>query len=169
VDGTSVRIENSSRAHAEGLHLLLRDYRRELIQNEQGAWQVEVQLGELASLLLTLFDILGGWLEAEQVDSLLLHFDERQFVLLRPSKDRLEGSSGFLLERVAQLETALESRLLIEQAKGILMLAFDVTPEQAFELLRTSARNQGGKLRDLAAAIIESPKDAAALIATHTP
>ena len=106
MDGATLRIENSSRAHAESLHRLLADYKSELVQQD-GAWQVEVELGQLASLLLKLFDTLGVWLDSENVDSLLLHFDQRQYTLLRPSKDRLHGSTAFLLERVAQLETAL--------------------------------------------------------------
>jgi hypothetical protein len=104
MEGTTLRIENSSRAHAESLHgLLLADYKTDLVQND-GAWQVEIQLGELAALLLRLFDTIGSWLDSEQVDSILLHFDERQFTLLRPSKERLRDSNAFLLERVAQLE-----------------------------------------------------------------
>ena len=97
--GTTLRIENSSRAHAASLNLLLTEYKTELVQHD-GAWQVEVQLGELATLLLGLFDTIGSWLDDEQVDSLLLHFDERQYTLLRPSKERLHDSNAFLLERV---------------------------------------------------------------------
>ena len=32
MEGTTLRIENSSRAHAESLHLLLTDYKTELVQ-----------------------------------------------------------------------------------------------------------------------------------------
>lgn len=85
MDGATLRIENSSRAHAESLHRLLVDYKSELVQQD-GAWQVEVEVGQLASLLLKLFETLGVWLDSEQVDSLLLHFDQRQYTLLRPSR-----------------------------------------------------------------------------------
>ena len=120
--GTAVRIENSSRAHAEQLGALLSGYRTELIQHN-GTWQLGVDLGELEPLLVQLFQTLGEWLEDSRVDSLLLHFDDRQYTLLRPAKDRHLGSSASLLERVAQLETALESRIVIEQAKGIVAVA----------------------------------------------
>jgi hypothetical protein len=164
MDGTTLRIENSSRAHAESLKLQLTEYKTELVQTD-GAWQLEIQVGELAALLLNLFDSLGNWLDSEQVDSLLLHFDERQYTLLRPSKERLHGSSDFLLERVAQLETALQSRIVIEQAKGILARALDVSTDEAFDLLRKAARDRGTKLRDLAEQIVAAPTQAEATLA----
>lgn len=159
MDGTTVRIENSSRAHAESLHAMLSDYKTALVQQD-GVWQVEVQLGELAGLLVRLFDSLGSWLDSEQVDSLLLHFDQRRYTLLRPSKERLRDSNEFLLERVAQLETALSSRIVIEQAKGIVARALGVGIDQAFSLLRKSARDRGMKLHDLAARVASSPMQA---------
>jgi len=168
MEGTSLRIENSSRAHAESLQeLLLTEYTTALVQQD-GAWQVEVQLGELANLLLKLFNSLGTWLDAEQVDSLLLHFDERQFTLLRPSTERLQDSNGFLLERVAQLETALSSRIVIEQAKGVLARALNLSPDQAFVVLRQTARNRQVKLHDLAGKVVGSPSQAEATLAGAT-
>jgi ANTAR domain len=163
MDGATVRIENSSRTHAESLRGLLAAYKSELIQHD-GVWQVEVHLGELGGLLLELFDSIGSWLDSEQVDSLLLHFDERQYTLLRPSKERLSDSNAFLLERVAQLETALGSRIAIEQAKGILARALGVSTNQAFSHLRKAARDRGVKLHDLAAKIAASPMQAEATI-----
>ena len=163
MEGTTLRIQNGSRAHAESLHLLLADYRTNVVQ-QNGSWQIEVELGDLAALLIGLFDTLGAWLEAEQVDSLFLHFDERQFTLLRPSKEPLRDSNGFLLERVAQLETALSSRIAIEQAKGVLARALNLSVDQAFDVLRQTARNRGAKLHDLAGRIAAAPAQAEAIL-----
>ena len=46
-----------------------------------------------------------------------------------------------LAEQNAQLERALESRVLIEQAKGMLAERWDTSPAEAFELLRSAARS----------------------------
>jgi len=157
--GTAVRIENSSRAHAEALGALLTGYQTELIQHN-GTWQLEVDLGELGPLLVQLFQTLGEWLEDSKVDSLLLHFDDRQYTLLRPAKDRQVDSSASLLERVAQLETALESRIVIEQAKGIVAHAVGVDVQGGFDLIRQAARSRRVGIHSVAAAIVAAPGEA---------
>ena len=54
----------------------------------------------------------------------------------------------------AQLERALQSRVVIEQAKGMLAEQRDIDVVQAFELLRSYARNNGRKLHDVARAVV---------------
>jgi ANTAR domain len=162
--GTTLRIENSSRTHAESLCARLSQYGGNLVQDD-GSWQVEVQLGEPGALLLGLFDTLGSWLEGEAVDSLLLHLDERRYTLLRPSTDRPANSPAFLLERVAQLETALASRVVIEQAKGVVARALGISIGDAFVLLRRVARSRRTSFRELAARIASAPDEAEAILA----
>ena len=53
-----------------------------------------------------------------------------------------------------QLQTALDSRLVIEQAKGILMERKGLVPSQAFALLRRMARNSSRSLLDIATDVI---------------
>jgi len=61
------------------------------------------------------------------------------------------------------LQTALNSRVRIEQAKGILAERADVTIDEAFELLRKYARSNSQKLTEVAAGVvhhsIEIPRD----------
>jgi AmiR/NasT family two-component response regulator len=57
----------------------------------------------------------------------------------------------------AQLERALESRVVIEQAKGMLAERWDTTPAEAFELLRGAARAHRMRVHDLARGVLESP------------
>ncbi|MEV5597434.1 ANTAR domain-containing protein [Streptomyces sp. NPDC052496] len=52
---------------------------------------------------------------------------------------------------IQQLSTALESRLVIEQAKGVLSERLRVSLDDAFERLRAHARARQRKLTDLAA------------------
>lgn len=61
------------------------------------------------------------------------------------------------LEReVAQLRTAMASRAVIEQAKGILMLLTGCTDQVAFDLLTHISSTTHRKVRDLAMAITDS-------------
>lgn len=53
-----------------------------------------------------------------------------------------------------QLQHALDSRIVIEQAKGILSERRSVTVNQAFELLRGYARSNHLKLHDVAGAVV---------------
>ena len=54
-----------------------------------------------------------------------------------------------------QLQTALNSRVIIEQAKGFIAATRGISTESAFELLRKYARHNGEKLHDVAAKVID--------------
>jgi AmiR/NasT family two-component response regulator len=71
---------------------------------------------------------------------------------------RLRALNRVLTEEVRQLQGALESRVVIEQAKGILAERFGMTIDESFELLRTTARTHRMKLRALAAWVVASPE-----------
>lgn len=53
-----------------------------------------------------------------------------------------------------QLQQALDSRIVIEQAKGIMSERLGVPVNQAFELLRSHARSNHLKLHDVSAAVV---------------
>ena len=55
----------------------------------------------------------------------------------------------------AAVEASAESRAVIEQAKGALMLAYGLDSDQAFAMLRWWSRNRNVKVRDLAAKLVE--------------
>ena len=57
--------------------------------------------------------------------------------------------------RTDQLQTALDSRVLIEQAKGLLSERLDLSLDDAFTVLRHHARNNGLRLIDVAAAVLD--------------
>jgi AmiR/NasT family two-component response regulator len=65
-----------------------------------------------------------------------------------------------------QLRTALDSRIVIEQAKGVLSERLRIGLEDAFLLLRRSARTSRRELHALAAAVTrsrETPPDVLAV------
>jgi hypothetical protein len=59
-------------------------------------------------------------------------------------------------ERAEQLQQALESRVVIEQAKGMLRERIGLPIDSAFALLRSAARGNGQKLHGLAAGVVAS-------------
>ncbi|TMK66592.1 MAG: ANTAR domain-containing protein [Actinobacteria bacterium] len=63
---------------------------------------------------------------------------------------------AFWRERAEQLQEALDSRIVIEQAKGILAERFALDMDKAFLLLRAAARRNRLKIHDLAAEIVAS-------------
>lgn len=66
---------------------------------------------------------------------------------------RLLAVTHAAYERRAQLEHALQSRVVIEQAKGVIAERYGLEPDEAFQLMRKAARSNRMKLRDLVDAI----------------
>jgi len=65
---------------------------------------------------------------------------------------RLYEASRVLVE---QMQTAMQSRALIDQARGILMAEHRCTPDEAFEILRRTSQAANRKMRDLAREIVD--------------
>ena len=94
----------------------------------------------------------------------------RSLELVAPAGDgageleRLKTLVGTLSEQNRQLQTALDSRIVIEQAKGFLAGRFGVEIDDAFQLLRRAARNNRMSIHALAAAVVgtAAPPDGAA-------
>lgn len=70
--------------------------------------------------------------------------------------ERLRAEVRRLREQVGQLERALESRIVIEQAKGVLVERLALDPDRAFALLRRAARSGQVRLHDLAHEVVAS-------------
>src|SRR3954452_2800972 len=54
------------------------------------------------------------------------------------------------------LQAALESRAIIDQAKGVLIERYKLTPDQAFQLLTQASMNANRKLRDIADELVHT-------------
>ncbi|HET9900748.1 MAG TPA: GAF and ANTAR domain-containing protein [Actinomycetes bacterium] len=88
---------------------------------------------------------------------------------LQPSEVRMVqaladvATIGLLQERAIrrgeviaeQLQGALNSRIIIEQSKGVLAQTHNVSIDRAFEMLRSYARNHGLRLGDVAQGVID--------------
>jgi len=59
-----------------------------------------------------------------------------------------------LMDKVSQLESALERRAVIERAKGILMEAKSLSEQEAYVLMRKTAMDQKRRLIEVARAIV---------------
>ena len=71
-------------------------------------------------------------------------------------EERLAELVAALADENANLQRALDSRIVIEQAKGTLAERFDVDVDEAFRLLRLAARSNRIRLRDLATRVVAS-------------
>ena len=71
-----------------------------------------------------------------------------------------------LAERNRQLEHALQSRIMIEQAKGVLAERLELEPNQAFEILRRAARTQRRRIHLLADEVVGSRQTPAVIRAS---
>src|SRR5919198_3849153 len=71
-------------------------------------------------------------------------------------EERLADLVVALADENANLQHALDTRIVIEQAKGVLAERFDVDVHEAFRVLRLAARSNRVRLHDLAARVVES-------------
>jgi hypothetical protein len=68
-----------------------------------------------------------------------------------------------------QLESALESRIAIEQAKGMVAVWFRVTPDQAFDVLHRHARCTRTDLHRVAGSIVDGKTAPHQLVGSYDP
>jgi GAF domain-containing protein len=62
-------------------------------------------------------------------------------------------------EQARNMRLAMDSRAVIEQAKGVLMAQRHIDADQAFEVLREASQRYNRKLRDIAHGIVASTQD----------
>jgi hypothetical protein len=150
-----IRVLAPSTSHAQRLLASLDGGFAATLDGGEPSNEVELRLDtNTATKLVELFDTLGRWLSDGGLDAAQIGFGERTYVLLAAPKGEQNDPASFLLERTIQLQAALDSRVVIEQAKGVLAERESITPDEAFDRMRRQARSQRTKLRDLAAVIV---------------
>jgi hypothetical protein len=139
-------------ASAECLHSRNPVSRHGAVPAPGGAYSVHalpMRLREEIMGTLTLFRLAGGGLDADLAGLAQSLADAATISLLHQrTMLALDG-------RAAQLQSALDSRVLIEQAKGVLAERLGVTADEAFALLRGHARANNRKLRECAGAVVD--------------
>lgn len=104
--------------------------------------------GEVIGALNVYREAPGAW-SAEDLDAGELLSDIASGYIL--NAQRLQAS-----QRLAeQLQIALDSRVIIEQAKGVLAAKLGTDPDSAFNLLRRHARGVNRKLHDVATDVVK--------------
>jgi transcriptional regulator with GAF, ATPase, and Fis domain len=98
---------------------------------------------------LNLFDVKAGALDSQTLSVGQALADVATIGLIQQRSIR----RGDVL--VEQLQTALNTRVLIEQAKGVVAERLHVDVAEAFALLRSEARSGNRRLSDLAQAIVD--------------
>lgn len=64
-----------------------------------------------------------------------------------------------LSEQARNMRVAMDSRAVIEQAKGVLMAQRHVNADEAFDILREASQRYNRKLRDIATGIVASTQE----------
>jgi AmiR/NasT family two-component response regulator len=70
--------------------------------------------------------------------------------------ERLRAENDALRTENEHLRVALSSRIVIEQAKGVLVERIDLPPEDVFQLLRMAARRSRRNIHELAEEILKT-------------
>jgi GAF domain-containing protein len=100
------------------------------------------------------------------------HFDPSEMRIVQALADVAtiailqEGKISRAEALTEQLQSALNSRIVIEQAKGAMSARVGVPPDEAFELLRNHARSSNMRLVDVAQAVLLAAPDAPILPTT---
>ncbi len=154
----TIRVITTSEARSDALVAILDGVGGQTF-SEDGLHEVHVRPDATsAASLAHFFDAVGAWLASGDEGSCEIHFGDRALTVVAPTNGKAAAATQGLLERTIQLQGALESRVVIEQAKGMLAERLDVSLEEAFAFLRSAARSQGVKLNRLAAEVVHSPE-----------
>ena len=157
-----IRVRAPSSADAQRLVASLHGGFSANVDGGDPSTEVELTLdSQTATRLIGLFDALGQWLSDGGLGACQIGFGERSYTLLAATAEKPSDPTAFLLERTIQLQKALDSRILIEQAKGVLAERDSIKPDEAFDKMRREARSRRMKLHELAADIVESVKRSA--------
>lgn len=146
-------------AYREGQQVRVNDLGRTDDWPEYGRVAIEQGLHAVAALPMPVHERRVGALDLYRAEPHEWGDDE-----LRIAQLLANMASGYIRHNVQlsesrslaeQLQQALDSRIIVEQAKGVLSGRNDIPPNQAFELLRTHARTTSIRLHDVCEHVVE--------------
>jgi hypothetical protein len=106
---------------------------------------------------LTCAMVLADLLAAEMATDIQPAIPAAHAAAAQPTRDEpVAEEARRLRTTIGQLEHALTARIRIEQAIGVLAERHRIRPRQAFEQLRTAARNRGRRVIDIATDVVAS-------------
>jgi hypothetical protein len=79
--------------------------------------------------------------------------------------EAMQRDEGFWRERAEELQYALSSRIVVEQAKGVLAERLGLDVEEAFSVLRSAARSERVKVQGLARTVVKNKDTPQTIIA----
>ena len=100
-----------------------------------------------------------GWVWAEAALTNLLDDPDVRGVVCNLRRSLRREAHETAETRVAQLNTALRTRVIIEQAKGFLAARHDIEPDDAFERLRRYSRNHHLVIHEVARQVVARELD----------
>ena len=133
--------------------MLRADFSAEIVSNEEHVVRVTPD-SETATKLVALFEGIGTWLTGCGLASCDVRFGDSSLTVLAPAAGETADPTDFLLHRTRQLESALTSRIVIEQAKGVLGERHGIDVDEAFDRLRRASRDRGRDIHEVAAEIV---------------
>jgi PAS domain S-box-containing protein len=100
-----------------------------------------------------------GWVWAEAALTNLLEDPDVRGVVCNLRRSLRREAHESAETRVQQLTTALDSRIIIEQAKGLLAGRYGISPDEGFVRLRNHSRNNHIALRVVARQVVNGELD----------
>jgi GAF domain-containing protein len=127
--------------------------------------EAATELGVRSSLSvgIPVQDVVAGGINLYSTQQAAFDEDSRTLAATFANYAAVAIANAYLYSTTAalaeQMSAAMESRAVIEQAKGILMGRQQITADEAFALLARASQTSNRKLRDIAAGIVNSTGD----------
>ena len=123
-----------------------------VVRRTSGGWRVGAEELPDLTCAMVLADLLAAEISADAAGAQPIPPQPDSFAAGEASADEARR----LRDTISQLQHAVTARIRVEQAIGVLAERHRIRPRQAFEQLRSAARNRGGRVIDIASDVVAS-------------